>query len=301
MDLLLFAIGLIGGGVCLVFLVIKAMKKQPKKKKVIAFTVCVMLFLVGAMIPSASICASKETSTSTETPTATEEPAQGNKIIYADGEIVDLMNGYGTAKVGTISVTKASQADCTEEALADWYFNFVEKNTDCNYHLIIYTNVADKGVYANKGFVQKDVSLTKESNGNYMLEDDAGSTYYTVNEDERTITVRYVMADEQVVNNAKVKIDKVIPETYKNGKLYAVDVAGEARKLDCNLTLINADFGTVDCQNVAVEIASKIKELDLGIGYFCIAFQSDDYTLNALSSLDNLATQDASEITTYTF
>lgn len=50
-----------------------------------------------------------------------------------------------------------------------------------------------------------------------------------------------------------------------------------------------------------MELAQAIKDLDLGIGYFNIAFQSDDYTLNALSVIDNLSTQEVSEISTKTF
>ena len=84
-------------------------------------------------------------------------------------------------------------------------------------------------------------------------------------------------------------------------KLYAVDVAGEEGELDCNLTLISAEFETADLQSIAVELATKVKGLNLGIGYFCIAFQTDDYTLTALSSLDNLVTQEAAEISTKAF
>lgn len=278
--------------------------RNKKMKSVIKYTIIAVAWLIYLLIGLSGQSTNKDSSLpeTTEAPvTQVEESVQESKHIYADAEIVDLMNGFGTEKIGTISVVKASQAECTDEALTDWYFNFVKDNADCNYHIIAYTDVAGKGAYANKGFIQKDISLIEESSGTYMLGDDAGSTYYTVNEDEKTITARMVMADEEVVNNAKTKIDKVVPEDYKSGKMYSIDVAGEEGSLDCNLTLISEAFGAADCQNVAVELASKIKELDLGIGYFCIAFQSDDYTMKALSSLDNLATQEPSEITTQTY
>lgn len=231
-----------------------------------------------------------------------QEESDNSGSIYADAEIVDLMSGIGNNKIGTISVTRANQADCTDEAIADWYFNYVQKNSDCNYHIIVYSDNPTKGVYSlGKGFVQKDVNLIDEKNGTYSIGDDAGSTYYNVDEDNKTITVRMAMADETIVDDIKSKVDAVIPDEYKNGNLYAVDVAGPEGSMDCNLTLINESFANSDCQSIAVDLASQIKDLDLGIGYFCIAFQKDDNSLNALSSLDNLTEQDPSEITTKTF
>lgn len=231
-----------------------------------------------------------------------EEQDTNTDNIYADAEIVDLMNGLGTEKIGTISVSKATQADCTDDALSDWYFNYVKNNSGCNYHIIVYSDNPQKGVYTlGKGFIQKDTALTAEKDGTYSLGDDAGSTYYTVDETTKTLTAQTTMVDASVVDDVKAKVDAVIPEEYKNGKLYTVDIAGPEGALDCNLTLINDNFANEDCQSIAVDLASKVKELDLGIGYFCIAFQSDDYTLNALSSLDDLNSQDASEITTKDF
>lgn len=231
-----------------------------------------------------------------------QEDTDNSGTIYADAEIVDLMSGSGNNKVGTISVTKADQADCTEDAITDWYFNYVKNNSDCNYHIIVYSDNPAKGVYClGKGFIQKDISLISEKNGTYSIGDDAGSTYYDVDEDNKTITARMTMADETVVDEIKSKVDAVIPDDYKNGDLYTVDVAGPEGSMDCNLTLINENFANSDCQSIAVDLASKIKELDLGIGYFCIAFQQDDYSLNALSSIDNLSEQDPTEITTQTY
>lgn len=223
--------------------------------------------------------------------------------IYANAEIVDLMNGTGTEKIGTISVVRAEQSACTDEALADWYFNYVKKHSDCNYHIIAYTDIPRKGVYTmGKGsieFIQKDVALTEDSDGSFSIGDDAGSTYYSVDADSKTIAVRDKMLDETVLADIKAKVDAVIPDEYKNGDQYAVDVAGaEGSTLDCSLTLISESFADADYQSIATEIATAVKDLDLNIGYFNIAFQSDDNTLNAVSSMDDLSTQDVSEITT---
>lgn len=233
----------------------------------------------------------------TETPT--QESIQQNKI-YNNAEIIDIMNEFGTKKIGTASIIKASRAECTDETLIDWYFNFVNNNTDCNYHLIVYTDIIGKGIYANDGLIQKDVDLIKENDGNYELGNNAGSTGYIVNEDSKTITIIYILADEKTINNAKIKINEIIPEEYKNSKKYEIDISGEKEKLDCNLILINKEFESTKCQNIAIEIASKIKELNLGIKCLYIIFQLDDYNISAISNIDNLSTQNITEnIITY--
>ncbi|MCR4672971.1 MAG: hypothetical protein K5637_07020 [Lachnospiraceae bacterium] len=231
----------------------------------------------------------------------TNGEAEAHVPIYESAQIVDVMDGTGTEKIGTISLVKANQSDCTDAALADWFFNYVLNNTDCDYHLIIYNDVANKGVFANANLIVKDAALNKEKDGTYTLgDDDSGSTYYTVNESEKTISAQKVIADEDVVNNVKAQVDKVIPESYKNSPQYAILVGGEAGKLNCKITIVNEDFASIDCQNIAVELAAKVKELDLGIGCFCIAFQSDDYTLHAFSGLNDLTVQDPNEINTQT-
>lgn len=221
--------------------------------------------------------------------------------IYDNAEILDMMNGTGTEKIGTVTVVKANKADCTEDALYDWYVNYVKKNADSNYHIIVYNDVENKGVYSiGFGLIQKDITITPD-NGTYRIGDDAGSTYYTVDETTKTLTVQASMADESVVEDIKAKVDAVIPAEYKNSNLYSVDVAGEEGSMDCILTLVNEAFAGGDCQDIAVEIATKVKELDLGIGYFCIAFQSDDYTMTAISNMDDLSNQEATEISTKAF
>jgi hypothetical protein len=210
------------------------------------------------------------------------------------------MNGTGTEKLGTISVVKADQTDCSEEALLEWFFNYVKKNANCNYHIIVYNDVPDKGVYAlsDGGFIQKDISLIAEKDGSYFLGDDAGSTIFTVDESTKTLKVEAVMADAATVENAKAKVDAVIPEKYKGSQAYSVDIAGEEGRLDCSLTLISDEFADADYQTIAADLGKQIKDLNLGIGYFNIAFQTDDYTVKAISSVDDLSTQDVSEIGT---
>ena len=227
-----------------------------------------------------------------------EQPV--NHSIYADAKIVDLMNGFGTEKIGTISVVRAQQSACTEDALADWFFNYVQAHSDCNYHIIAYTDNPTKGVYTlGKDFIQKDVSLTEETDGSFSVGDSAGSTNYSVDIDNHTITMLWKMVDAETINRIRTEVEAVIPNDYKNSKCYAVDISGiEGELLDCNLTLVNNSFADADYQSIAIELAKSIKNLDLGIGYFNITFQSDDYTINAISSIDDLSTQNADEMTT---
>ncbi len=303
-----FALVWLAANVAMVVFIIKAVKEKDaveKKKNRKIWLICLAVAFVSLLIVGVTTDSSDSGNEKSENQSSIEksEETVSDTHIYDSAEIVDLMNGTGTSKIGTISVVKAKQSECTEEALADWFFNYVKKNSDCNYHIIVYTDVDGKGVYAlGSGlFIQKDVNLTDNGDGTYSTGDDAGSTYYTVNEDTQTLSVQTVMVDDSVVDSVKNKVDAVIPEEYKKNEGYAVDIAGEEGNLDCNLTLVSEDFSKADCQKIAVELASKIKELDLGVGYFCISFQTDEYTIKALSSLDDLNTQDASEMKTKDF
>ena len=234
--------------------------------------------------------------------TENADAGQANGI-YANAEIVDLMNGTGTEKIGTISVVRAEQSACTDEALADWYFNYVLKNSDCNYHIINYTDNPTKGVYTmGKGtieFIQKDVAMAEDADGSFSIGDDAGSTYYSVDENSKTISVRDKMVDATTLDDVKAKVDAAIPVEYKKSDQYAIDVAGvEGGSIDCNLTLVNESFADADFDAITSELAKKIKDLDLDIGYFCVAYQKDDYTMTAVSRIDDLSTQDVSEVST---
>lgn len=222
--------------------------------------------------------------------------------IYDDAEIVDLMNGIGTSKIGTITVTYANQSECTEDALIDWFFNYVKANSDSNYHIIVYSDIPQKGVYTiGSGFIQKDITLTAENDGTYRTGDDAGSTYYIVDEAAKKLIAGSTMADSSIVEDIKAKVDAVIPDDYKKGDLYSVDVAGVEGSMECVMILINEEFASADYQSIAVELATKVKELGLGIGYFDISFQKGDYSINALSRIEDLNSQDPSEMDTITF
>ena len=87
----------------------------------------------------------------------------GESHIYDSAQVVDMMNGFGTKVVGKTSVIKADSKEVTEEALNDWYFNYVEKN-DFNVCVIVYTDQKGKGVYAANGHVERDTGLEEDTN-----------------------------------------------------------------------------------------------------------------------------------------
>lgn len=287
--------------------IIDLTKKDGRRKElaIVAIVIGIVFPLIGAVIyglgnKNEPADANEKTIASTEAINEAIEPSEvyteGNHI-YDNAEVVDLMNGYGTEVIGSITISKASKKDCTDDALADWYFNYVKNHLDSNYHLIVYTDEKNQGVYSSNGFIQKDIELEPDETGSsYSLGDDAGSTYYSIDETSKTISATTTMADKSTINDVKSKVDNVIPETYKNSDYYSVDIAGENGKLDCNLTLVSADLEDADYQALSNELAAKIKDLNLGIGYFNIAFQSDDFTVKALSSIDDLSSQEPTEM-----
>lgn len=222
-----------------------------------------------------------------------------NTCIYENSEVVNLMNSSGTEQLGTITVTKARRSACREEALVDWYFYYVREHSDSNYHIIVYTDDPQKGVYTTgSGCIQTNVSLVPQDDGTYLLGDDTESTYYTVNEYNKTLNVQLVMADAFIADQAKAKVEAVIPEEYKEADLFSIDFVDDFDSLECSLTLVNDNFDLDGFPHLAQEIATRIKELDMNIGNFCISFQGTDDTVLAISTLDDLRTQKTYEITT---
>lgn len=91
--------------------------------------------------------------------------------IYDNAQLKNVMNGIRTEKIGEYSIIKALSSEVTDEALTDWYFNYVEKN-NYNFYIILYSDSDEcKGVYAINGFVEKDVFFTEDEYGDYSLSD----------------------------------------------------------------------------------------------------------------------------------
>ena len=283
-----------------------------KIKLAVTVVFWIIFFIIGSSGgDSKSTSSSKTTTKVAETTIAAEETTKAvattkaakkeettvskdaTSHIYDNAEIIPL-------KVGTMSLVRADRDDCTDEALADWFFNYVSKQ-DCNYHIIAY-NDSTKGVYTTGSIsIMKDIELIDEGKGVYSIGNDEGATLYSMDDTTKTISVFLEMADSEVVESAKQKIDALIPSEYKNSKVYAIDLGGEEGQLDCYITLVNESFKDADYQSLAMDLAQKIKDENLGIGYLNFAWQSDDFKLIAISGIDDLNNQDVSEFTTKKF
>ena len=88
-----------------------------------------------------------------------------------------MLNGMRTERIGSYSVVFADSTQCTDEALADWYFNHVAKG-ECNWYMILYTDKENMGVYAISSLIQKDVSFEKDQYGDYSLGSTSNCTLY---------------------------------------------------------------------------------------------------------------------------
>ena len=129
-----------------------------------------------------------ENNTNTETEETAGTNSENNvSHLYDSAEVRDLMNGSGTEKVGEYAVIKASSSDCTEENLADVYFNYFKAN-DFNYLVIIYSDKNDNsGVYVNSGYIGVDTSFEEDDKGDYSVKSSENEMIYYPSDDGKTI------------------------------------------------------------------------------------------------------------------
>lgn len=106
----------------------------------------------------------------------------GSKI-YDNAEIKKIYDEDGKKAVGSYSLIMAESKDVTDKVLNDWYFNYVKDGT-FSYAIIYYTDQKDKGVFGVIGAVYKDVSISKDENGDYGITDIGSGTMYTVEDDQ---------------------------------------------------------------------------------------------------------------------
>lgn len=75
--------------------------------------------------------------------------------LYENAEDKDVMNGFRVDKIGEYSICYEDRADCTEEALSDWDYNYIIKNK-FNWCMLLYKDKNENtGAYAMKNFVWK--------------------------------------------------------------------------------------------------------------------------------------------------
>lgn len=120
-----------------------------------------------------------------ETTTTAEPTTEPQEHIYDNAIIRDVMNGFRSEKIGEYSIIEIKSDQITEEILADWYFNYVEKN-DFNWCMILYTDRENEGVYAIAGIINKDVKFNIDEYGDYSLGDSTNGIIY-VPDSENTL------------------------------------------------------------------------------------------------------------------
>ena len=111
--------------------------------------------------------------------------------IYNNAQVKDVMNGSRTEKIGEYSFIETTSDEVTEEALIDWYFNYVANN-DFNWCMILYSDKDDNsGVYAISGMVQKDVLFEKDHYDDFMVGNSANATLYVPTDDNKLEIIKF--------------------------------------------------------------------------------------------------------------
>lgn len=101
-------------------------------------------------------------------------------------------DGYvGLEKVkGEYAVISVKKSECTQEALADLYYNYFHKNKANNLkkiYLIYSDNEYDQGATIDKDCIRLDVVITKKQNGECSAAGEVGKILYKPNYDGKTI------------------------------------------------------------------------------------------------------------------
>lgn len=145
----------------------KPVGKKEKTLKRIGYVVLIICALLFILIR----CAVADTT-----------PDENN---FKDAKIVDVMNGSNDKKIGESSVLKMNSEDVTDEFLVKWVENHVVPGK-FNWAVIVYKDKGKDnfGVYSiGKEIITKDVGLTREIDGSYMLGNPTEETKnYSIND-----------------------------------------------------------------------------------------------------------------------
>lgn len=139
--------------------------------------------------------------------------------IYDNARVVDSVSG-GRQKIGEISIVDAARADVTDEALEDWYFNYVLEN-DYDYNLIVYTDEENMGCYSAKGAVGKDVTLEPFSDETYL---NAGGGVLYLPTDDGHLVLAEDDEDFAAADEITAELEALFPEEYREDYTFGVQV-----------------------------------------------------------------------------
>ena len=164
----------------------KGMKPAVKYGIIAAAWLIYVLIAVSGNSENSTISTSDKLSTQNTAVQATTE-VQKEAHIYDGVEIKDIFNGMRTNKIGEYSVIRASSDACTEDALADWYYNFVQKN-NYNYNIILFTDKENlMGCYSINGMVETGTAFIEDEYGDYMVGETHNSVIYSPSGDGITL------------------------------------------------------------------------------------------------------------------
>lgn len=105
---------------------------------------------------------------------------------YGKEEVHEILNAELTESVGTYTVIQLDSKDCTEEALADLYFNYFVKN-NMNQLFILYSDKDDMtGIFITTGCIFVNEQFAEDGNGGYSICNSPDEIQY-VPIDEKTI------------------------------------------------------------------------------------------------------------------
>jgi len=137
------------------------------------------------------------------------EPEAVEMHLYEHVEVKDVMNGTRTEKIGEYVVIKADSKICTEEAIADIYYNYFEKN-DFNWIALIYTDKNDNtGIYFNKEVVVVNNKFEEDKYGDYSLISDGDELLYIPSGDGKTLIKQEFDEEKNTEEKSETSEDKL--------------------------------------------------------------------------------------------
>lgn len=125
----------------------------------------------------------------TSTEKNTQEANKNNEYhIYSRAIVRDMLNGFRTKKLGEYSVIYADSSECTDDAIVDWYTNYVTEN-DFNYSFIIYTDKEGYGILESNGVIAIGVEVEKDEYGDYYSGNNSDARIITIDKDGKIVEV----------------------------------------------------------------------------------------------------------------
>lgn len=172
----------------LTILLLRKKNMKPALKYGIIAIAWLIYIIIGNSGNSDSTVTSPSTADASQNASISSTVASEEQVhLYDSAEVKDMLNGSRTTKIGEYSIIRVTSKECTEEALADWYYNYVEVN-DFNFNIILFTDKDDNtGCYAINGMVEVGTSFIEDEYGDYMVGDTKNSVVYAPSDDGVTL------------------------------------------------------------------------------------------------------------------